>query len=211
MTSMAHPDDAFETVLEYWFGPLDGELDLPRDKKQLWWMGGEAIDREIRERFGDLVKEALGGGLSDWGDVARGRLALVLLLDQFTRNLGRGTPAAFAGDKRALSVCLEGVDRGQDRELRLIERSFFYMPMVHAEDANTALRCLDVFARLSAEIASCGVEDHPNFLSHAQMHADIVTRFGRYPHRNEILSREPTPEELVFLQEGGPTFGQKKS
>ncbi len=208
---MATGEDAFEAVLEYWFGPLDGELDFPRDKKQLWWMGGEAIDAEIRERFGGLVEEALAGGLSDWGESARGRLALVILLDQFTRNLGRGTPAAFAGDKRALSVCLEGIDRGQDNQLRLIERSFFYMPMIHAEDANVAHRCLGVFGQLSDEIASCGVGDHPNFLSHAQMHADIVMRFGRYPHRNEILSRKPTPEEQVYLEEGGPTFGQKKS
>ena len=208
---MASADDAFETVLEYWFGSLDGEHDFPKDRKQLWWMGGEAIDREIRERFGALVDEALAGGLSDWGETARGRLALIILLDQFARNLGRGTPAAFAGDERALSLCLEGIDRGQDEELRLIERSFFYMPMVHAEDAKVAHRCLDAFGQLSDEIASCGVGDHPNFLSHAQMHAGIVLRFGRYPHRNEILSRKPTPEEEAFLEEGGPTFGQKKS
>ncbi len=208
---MASADDAFETVLEYWFGPLYGEHDFPKDRKQLWWMGGEAIDAEIRERFGGLVEEALAGGLSNWGETARGRLALIILLDQFARNLGRGTPAAFAGDQRALSLCLEGIDRGQDKELRLIERSFFYMPMVHAEDARVAHRCLDVFGQLSDEIASCGVEDHPDFLSHAQMHADIVQRFGRYPHRNEILSRKPTPEEEAFLEEGGPTFGQKKS
>ncbi len=211
MSGMTRADDAFEAVLEYWFGPLEGELDFPRDKKQLWWMGGEAIDAEIRERFGDLVEEALAGGLSEWGETARGRLALIILLDQFTRNLGRGTPAAFAGDGRALSVCLEAIDRGQDKELRLIERSFFDMPMVHAEDALMARRCLEVFGELSGEIESCGVENQPDFLSHAQMHADIVIRFGRYPHRNETLSRDPTPEEEAYLEEGGPTFGQKKS
>lgn len=208
---MADADEAAEAVLDYWFGPLEGDLDFPRDKKQLWWMGGEAIDAEIRERFGTFVEEALAGGLSDWGESARGRLALVILLDQFTRNLGRGTPAAFAGDERALSVCLEGIDRGHDKQLRLIERSFFCMPMVHAEDADTAHKCLAVFGELSDEIGSCGVESHPDFLSHAQMHADIVMRFGRYPHRNDILSRKPTSEEQAYLQEGGPTFGQKKS
>ncbi len=211
MSDMSHADEAFEAVLEYWFGELEEELDFPRDKKQLWWMGGEAIDADIRERFGDLVDEALAGGLSEWGETARGRLALVILLDQFTRTLGRGKPAAFSGDGRALSACLEGIDRGQDKGLRLIERSFFYMPMVHAEDANVARQCLDVFGGLSNEIAGCGVEDHPDFLSHARMHAEIVMRFGRYPHRNEILSRKPTPEEEVYLEDGGPTFGQKKS
>lgn len=208
---MADAADAIEAVLEYWFGRLEGNLDFPRDKKQLWWMGGDAIDAEIRERFGHLVEEALQGGLSEWGETARGRLALIILLDQFTRNLGRGKPAAFTGDKRALSVCLEGIEAGQDKELRLIERSFFCMPMVHAEDAGIARRCLAVFGDLSNEIGSCGVEDHPDFLSHAQMHADIVLRFGRYPHRNDILSRVPTAEEQAYLEEGGPTFGQKKS
>ncbi len=208
---MQRTDDPSEAVLAYWFGPLEGPLDFPQDRKQLWWMGGEAIDTEIRLRFGDLVQQALDGGLSDWGETARARLGLIILLDQFTRNLGRGTPAAFAGDERALSVCLEGIDRGQDRELRLIERSFFYMPMVHAEDTQVAHRCLAVFSDLSDEVSACGVEGHPDFMSHAQMHADIVLRFGRYPHRNEALSRAPTPEEVAFLEEGGPTFGQTKS
>lgn len=208
---MAAVDAAFEEVLQYWFGSLDGELDFPRDKKQLWWMGGEEIDDEIRDRFGHLVERALSGGLSEWGEAPRSRLALVILLDQFTRNLGRGTPRAFAGDPRALSVCLEGIDRGHDQELRLIERSFFFMPMVHAEDPSTARRCLRAFGDLSKEIEGCGVSDHPDFLSHAQMHADIVLRFGRYPHRNEILSREPTAEEETYLRGDAPTFGQKKS
>ncbi|MGB5809051.1 MAG: DUF924 family protein [Polyangiales bacterium] len=204
-------DTEFEPVLSYWFGDLDGDLDFPRDRKQLWWSGGDAIDRDIRERFADLVQEALSGGRSSWAETPRGRLALVILLDQFQRSLGRGSPDAFAGDPRALALCLEGIDRGHDQGLRPIERSFFYMPMVHAEDAEVASRCLDTFGRLAREIKACGVPDHPDFLSHAQMHADIVLRFGRYPHRNAILSRPPTPEEEAYLAEGGPTFGQKKS
>jgi len=207
---MAQANDTYEAVLDFWFGPLEADNDFPTDRKKLWWMGGEAIDADIRRRFGAQVAEALDGGLSEWAKTARGRLALIILLDQFTRSLGRGTPAAFAGDGRALSLCLEGIEHGHDQELRLIERSFFYMPMIHAEDQDVARRCLGAFASLAEEIAGCGVENHPDFMSHAQMHAGIVLRFGRYPHRNEILSRAPTPEELTYLEEGGPTFGQKK-
>ncbi len=200
-----------ETVLKYWFGELEGEVDFPRDRKQLWWSGSEEIDREIRERFGRWVEEALAGGLTEWTESPRGRLALVILLDQFQRSLGRGTAAAFAGDERALSLCLEGISIGHDRALRLIERSFFYMPMVHAENPEVAERCLDVFGELARDIEACGIEDHPDFLSHAKMHADIVLRFGRYPHRNDALSRTTTDEEAAYLADGGPTFGQKKT
>ena len=207
---MVTDNRAAESVLDFWFGPLSGDLDFPTDRKELWWMGGEEADRNIRDRFGELVGEAVSGGLLEWEGAPRSRLALIILLDQFQRSLGRGTAEAFLGDARALSVCLEGIDLGHDEPLRPVERSFFYMPLIHSEDAHMARRCLEVFGTLSDEIASCGVEGHPDFLSHAQMHADIVLRFGRYPHRNEILSREPTPQEEAYLQEGGHTFGQTK-
>ena len=203
--------NAPQAVLDYWFGPLDGDVDFPTNRKQLWWMGGEETDQDIRARFGALVDEALQGGLAEWEEAPRSRLALIILLDQFQRSLGRGTAEAFAGDARALGTCIEGIERGHDLALRPIERSFFCMPMAHAEDADVARRCLTVFGELSSEIAGCGVDNHPDFLSHARMHADIVLRFGRYPHRNAILSREPTPEEEAFLEGGGPTFGQTKS
>jgi uncharacterized protein (DUF924 family) len=135
---------------------------------------------------------------------------LVLLLDQFTRNLGRGTPEAFAGDARALRVCRHARDTGQDRELRLIERAFLYMPMMHAEDRDVARRSTETFEALSREIRDSGVEGCPDFHSHSVQHAEIVLRFGRYPHRNEILNRESTPEEQDFLAAGAPSFGQSK-
>jgi len=203
-------DDETEAVLEYWFGRLEGELDFPNDRKALWWGGGEEVDREIDRRFGPLVEKALAGELSDWKRSARGRLAFILLLDQFQRSLGRGTPRAFAGDPQALAACLEGIDCGHDRELRPIERSFFYMPLVHTEDERIARRCLSLFSALSEEIERRCPEGHPDFLTHAKMHADIVLRFGRFPHRNEILGRRSTTEEASFLSEGGPRFGQKK-
>jgi uncharacterized protein (DUF924 family) len=176
----------------------------------MWWMGGDAIDAEIRERFGTRVDEALAGKLGGWTDSPRGSLALVILLDQFTRNLGRGSAGAFAGDRAALQTCLSAIERGQDRHLRPIERAFLYMPMMHAEDRDMARRSIETFEQLSREVAVLG-GNYPDFRSHAVQHADIVLRFGRFPHRNEILGRTPSPDESEFLASGGPSFGQKKA
>jgi uncharacterized protein (DUF924 family) len=203
-------DTAIEEVLRFWFGELEGPTDIDMSKNRLWWSGGGAIDAEIEERFGNLVARALDGQLRNWTESARGSLALVILLDQFTRNLGRGTANAFAGDPASLKVCLEAVDKGFDRLLRPIERSFLYMPMMHAENEDVARRSLETFERLSREIAALG-GNYPDFRSHAVMHAEIVLRFGRFPHRNEALGRSSTAEEIQFLASGGSTFGQKKT
>jgi uncharacterized protein (DUF924 family) len=203
-------DPVIEEVLRFWFGELKSATDIDASKSKLWWSGGGAIDAEIKERFGTLVDRALDGKMRNWTESARGSLALVILLDQFTRSLGRGTAKAFAGDAAALAVCLEAIDKGFDRLLRPIERSFLYMPMMHAENQMMARRSLDAFERLSREIAALG-GNHPDFRSHAVMHADIVLRFGRFPHRNEALARATTPEESEFLASGGPSFGQKKT
>ena len=203
-------DDAvhLEEVLHYWFGALDAADDVSPDKAALWWQGGEAVDREIRARFGDLVARALAGELEPWRATPRGCLALVILLDQFTRNLGRGTPAAFAGDERALDVAIAAIDAGLDQPLRLVERGFLYMPLMHAEDRDVARRSVATFAALSAQMAQSARDDLPDFHPHALQHAEVVQRFGRYPHRNAILAREPTAEEQRFLAGGGPSWGQ---
>lgn len=203
-------DDSKEELLSFWFGQLDGYADLDASKQRLWWNGGQDVDEEIRSRFGSTVEAALSGQLDHWKETARGSLALVLLLDQFTRNVGRGTPDAFAGDERALAVCQHARSTGQDRELRLIERGFLYMPMMHAEDRRMAEACKACFAELSNEVSQRAPEGFPDFNKHAIQHADIVLRFGRYPHRNEILERTSTQEEHRFMAEGAATFGQKK-
>ncbi len=210
MTSDSQAAEVIEGILEFWFGELEGAHDFPTDRKKLWWMADDATDAEIRARFGGLVERALAGGLTDWSDTPRGTLALVLVLDQFTRCLGRGSADAFAGDERAQSVCREAIDAGTDRELRFIERSFLYMPLMHAESEDTARRSLEVFGALSAEIKASGGDGHPDFMSPAQKHADIVLQFGRYPHRNEIVGRESTAEELEHLAKSNTSFGQSK-
>lgn len=202
--------ESMDEILEFWFGTLSGPHDVDRTKNRLWWGGGEAIDAEVRRRFGTLVRAACAGELDGWKGEARGALALVILLDQLTRNVFRGTAEAYAGDPRAVDVCTACIDDGRDRQLRWIERSFLYMPLMHAEDRATAERSLEVFEALSREIGAQPDIDHPDFLSSAKRHADIVLRFGRYPHRNELLGRPSTPEEEAFLASGGPTFGQAK-
>lgn len=199
-----------EEILEFWFGRLEGPEDFDPTKSELWWSGGEATDQEIARRFGDTVREALAGELTHWTNDARGTLALVLVLDQFTRNLGRGTAQAFAGDRAARELCCTAIDGGIDRQLRLIERGFLYMPLMHAEDRETARRSVDTFDELSREIAASGRAGHPDFRKHARQHAEIIERFGRYPHRNPLLGRTPTAEEQAFVDGGGPSFGQQK-
>ena len=205
---MNETERAIEDILQFWFGELQGDADVDPSKMKIWWMGGEEIDAEIERRFGAKVADALAGNLGAWAESPRGALALVILLDQFTRNVGRGTVRAFAGDRAALELCLTAIDRGYDRRLRVIERSFLYMPMMHAEDRDIAGRSIATFEQLSKEIAALGVE-FPDFRSHAVQHAQIVIRFGRFPHRNELLGRTPTADESDFLVSGGPSFGQK--
>lgn len=198
-----------DELLGFWFGELEGPGDYPRDRDELWWSGSVAVDAEIRERFAGLVDRALAGELDHWAETARGRLALIVALDQLTRSLGRGTAAAFAGDRAAQARCLEGIERGHDRELGLVERSFFYMPLMHAEDRALAERSLEMFTELSAEIAERGAEGFADPIGHAIGHADIVRRFGRYPHRNPLLRRSSTPEEKAYLEANQDSFGQR--
>jgi uncharacterized protein (DUF924 family) len=198
-----------QEILQYWFGaPRDGRAHDPA-RASLWWSADPAVDAEIATRFGARVEQALAGALEGWRATPRGCLALVILLDQFTRNIGRGTAAAFRGDAQALEIVLRCIERREDRALHFIERSFLYMPLMHAEDRAIAACSVRSFEALSAEIAAAGAGG-PDFLSHARQHAGIVQRFGRYPHRNAVLGRESTAEERAFLEHGGPSFGQQR-
>lgn len=181
-------DDArIEEVLAFWFAP---------ENRERWFTPSEAFDREIGRRFGDLMGEAAAGRLAAWSQTARGSLALCLLLDQFPRNVWRGTPRAFASDAQALAVAKAAVEAGQDRELGPAERLFLYLPFEHSEDLADQERCV----RLMAELGD------PEWLDYAVRHRDIVARFGRFPHRNAVLGRASTEEELAFLQQPGSSF-----
>lgn len=185
-------------VLDFWFGaPGPAAHGTARTE---WFRKDPAFDDAIRRAFGDAVERALAGGFGEWCLDARGALARVLLLDQFTRNIFRDTPRAFAGDARALATAQDAIARGFDRELDRYGRWFMYLPFEHAEDDAMQHRSLELFGALARDTG----DDEPRMW--AQKHADVYFRFGRYPHRNALLGRPSTPEEIAFLAEPGSRF-----
>lgn len=172
-----------DEVLEFWFA------DPSR-----WWRKDPAFDDEIRARFEALHEEIDRGEHEDWCAAPRGALAYVIVLDQFSRNMFRGTARMFASDARALAAARAAIGRGDDRQLAPAEQTFLYMPFMHSEDLADQERAVELFRA------------HGDEASYAVRHRDIIRRFGRFPHRNELLGRASTPEELAFLTEPGSSF-----
>lgn len=189
----------WQAVLDFWFLPADAAG--YGASRTVWFRKDPAFDAQIRERFGMLIGQALGGGLQQWDDTAQGALARILLLDQFTRNTLRDTPEAFCGDVRALASAQRMTAAGTDRLLIPVQRYFVYMPFMHAEDLAMQQRSLILFRQLHAESG-----EFEGTLDYAVRHHDIVARFGRFPHRNRILGRASTAEELAFLRLPGSGF-----
>lgn len=186
-------------VLDFWFGAPGSATDgKPRVE---WFRKSDAFDREIERRFAPLIDRALSGGLQDWDAQPPSALARILLLDQFTRNAFRDTPRAFAGDALALTAAQALVASGSDLALSPQQRAFAYLPFEHAEDLALQRESLRHFTRLNAD-----AEGFAGSLDYAQRHHAIIERFGRFPHRNAILGRASTPEELAFLEEPGSSF-----
>lgn len=198
---------AAQTILNFWLA--DGvRRDWPtRELKDLWFGGGAELDARIRMLFGTQVLEAVEGGLREWEDEAWDRLALVLLLDQFTRNVFRGSGRAFEGDARAQRLVTDAMDRGWDQQLTMAGAVFLYMPLMHAEDLALQDRCVAAFAALQARAPQELKQRLQGNLDFARQHQEIIARFGRFPYRNEALGRSSTPEEQDFLVKG-PRFGQ---
>jgi len=186
-----------ESILDFWFGRA-GAPGYGGERSQ-WFRKDAGFDEEIRLRFGAAIETALGGGFSEWTD-ASGVLARILLVDQFTRNIYRETPRAFAGDALALSLARQAVERGDDRALVPVQRWFMYMPFTHAENVAAQETALDLFTGLRDESGLAGP------LHWAKRHAEVIRRFGRFPHRNAILGRASTPEEIAFLGNPGSGF-----
>jgi uncharacterized protein (DUF924 family) len=186
-----------EEILDYWLG---GDI---QQKSRMWFTRDEAVDADIRARFGALYQRAAAGEFDYWADMPRGRLALIILLDQFSRNLHRDSPAAFASDRKAQELCVEGIDRGDDRQLSALERWFFYMPLQHAEDLDLQERSVRAFEDLAADAAPEHATLVQGGLDYARRHRDVIARFGRFPHRNEVLGRDSTAEEREHLAEHG--------
>ncbi len=187
------PADA-HAVIDVWFG--DGENANPE-----WFRKDPAFDVSIRTRFGAVIRAALAGELADWERTAPGALARIVVLDQFTRHAYRGTPRAFAGDALALAAAKALVASGRDRTLKALQRCFVYLPFEHSENLQDQAESLRLFGALAAEHPARAAE-----LEWARKHEVVIARFGRFPHRNAILGRDSTAEELAFLEQPGSRF-----
>jgi len=177
-------------------------------RQKLWYGFDAATDTLIRERFGALIGAAIAGSYRSWENQALSRLALIVVLDQFTRNVHRGRAGAFEGDARALRLALDAIDQGMDREVDPIPRGFFYLPLQHAEDLAIQERSVRIAERFDAECRTIFEDFSGGLTPYAREHRDIVARFGRFPHRNEALGRESTARELAYLAGDAPTYGQ---
>ncbi len=198
----------YEAMLAWWFADSTTELEALKARQAFWFQGGNAVDTQIRLQFGEVFTAASEGRLSHWADTPRGRLALIIVLDQFSRNLRRGNAAAFANDPQSYRYCISGLDRGDDLKLALAERIFFYLPLEHAEDMEAQKRCLKCYQTLLAAAPDEWKSYFFDTLQYATMHYDIIKRFGRFPHRNQVLGRPSTAAEQTYLAEGAPRFGQ---
>jgi uncharacterized protein (DUF924 family) len=177
-----------------------------RERARLWWSKNPELDNEIRRRFENCVIKAGSGELDHWASNPQDRLALILLTDQFPRSIYRDSAKAFAFDTKALSLARDGVDLGFDNALRSLEKVFFYLPLEHSELLADQQQSVSLFQKLVDE---AGPDQKPTFAEYfdfAMRHRDIISRFGRFPHRNEALGRISTPEELAFLQQPGSGF-----
>lgn len=199
---LARPQD----VLAFWFGahPLDQQVMLQVQKQ--WFQKNDRFDAQIRERFGATLVAALAGRLDNWADDAEGRLALIVVLDQFTRNTFRGQAASFAGDRQALALALEGVARGDDGRLPPLARPFMYLPLEHSEELAMQERAVQLFDALPAQAEGDVAKSLALNADYAHRHLDVIQRFGRFPHRNAILGRDSTPQERDYLAQPGAGF-----
>lgn len=199
------PRVSADDVLGFWLG-APGEP--PLAKAQNWWKKDEAFDRELSERFEETITRASRGELAQWRTSPRGRLALIVALDQFSRNVFRGTPRSFAQDGLAREVALQALEAGDEQVLTPVEASFLLMPLMHAEDLQLQRRGQEAFRtlcdRVSSEDPVRGVLE--SSVKYAGQHLAIIERFGRFPHRNAILGRPSTADEEEFLTQPGSSF-----
>jgi uncharacterized protein (DUF924 family) len=200
-------DSRIDEVLSLWFGVAD---QAPEARQKRWFVADPAFDDELRRRFGDTLGAAARGELDAWADTPRGALALVIVLDQFSRNIFRGSGHAFSQDARALKVARAAL-AAHDAALSWMERYFLRMPFMHAEDRLVQRESVETFRALHAEAIAAGAPAGDlaalaAAVDYAQRHAVIIERFGRYPHRNAILERTSTGEEVEFLAEPGSRF-----
>ncbi len=195
-----------ERVLSFWFGPPGSAAEVAGRQSKLWFGKSPANDQAVIEHFAATLAAATSGQLDHWADKPRGRLALVIVLDQFPHHIHRDRPQAFATDPQALALSLAALVAGEDRLLAPIERVFLYLPLEHAESLAMQERSVALYEQLASEAAADERSLFDGFLDYARQHRDVVARFGRFPHRNAILGRPSTADELEFLKQPGSRF-----
>lgn len=200
-----------EEILSFWF--KEQTLSAPQidQRMEIWFSEDPLLDHEIEKKFAEEVENASNGNLDYWTHSPRGRLALIILIDQFRRNIYRGSAKAFSKDSLALKLCVHGAMEKQDQRLSPIEKVFFYMPLQHAESRKVQAKSVELYRRLAESVSPTLRETFMTVLQFAELHRDIVEQFGRFPHRNKLLNRENTPEEDEYLAGDSPSFGQDAS
>jgi uncharacterized protein (DUF924 family) len=188
-----------DAILSFWF--REQELSAPQiDRRMDVWFGEDPVfDHEIEKEFSGDVKNASEGKLDHWAHTPHGRLALILLFDQFRRNIHRNSIESFTKDKTALKLCVEGAMEKKDKGLTPIQRVFFYMPLQRAESRKVQKKSVEIYNRLAEVVSATDLETFQTIAQFAELRADIVEQFGRFPHRNVVLKRQNTPEEDEFL------------
>ena len=199
-------NETIENILEYWFGGFPDAYSADPTRFKMWFEEGHKYDQEIFIRFGAVYQRAVEGELEHWLEMPRGRLAVILLLDQFSRHIHRGYPEAFAQDEKAQAVCLEGIGAGDDLNLHPVERSFFYLPLQHAEAIGKQKYSVQAFNQLLSDVPESHQQPYRDMLEYAMNHHYVIESYGRFPELNEILGRESTEEELRFIEEGEYEF-----
>lgn len=201
-------NDDIQRVLDFWFS--GSELNSPQvDSRMERWFGSDpGLDADIRSQFSDLVQAASDGELMDWAGTPEGRLALIILLDQFRRNIFRGTADAFKKDPLALKICVEGTMNNDHKDLSEMQRMFFFMPLQHAESLKIQDKSVDIYKALADSVSGTLHETFLTTAHFAELHRDIVAEFGRFPHRNPILGRKNSKAESEYLAADTSPFGQ---
>lgn len=193
----------YQDVLDFWFGSGAADIDA---QAMLWWGKDPATDALIREQFAATRRRAVQGLLHKWEAQPASRLALIILVDQFSRNLFRDDARAFADDALVRGWCMDGLHLGHDRQLDPVQRVFFYLPLEHSESLDDQQRAVLLFDALVGEVDVDQRARFESFADYARRHHAVIERFGRFPHRNAALHRESTPAELEFLQQPGSSF-----
>ncbi len=195
-----------QEILHYWFGEADDPGQQISKQSSLWWGKSLAVDKEIKTSFGAALDLTGSDDLQAWKNNASDWLALIILLDQFSRNIFRDEARAFAQDALALTLCKEGIELGVDLDLNPLQRVFFYLPLEHSESLQDQQRCVELMEGL-VKIAPAGCrKEFEGFHGYARAHHAVIEKFGRFPHRNAILGRESTAPEKEYLAQPGAGF-----